>query len=339
MARKATDDEFVDLYNLLEVPQDADATTIRKRVNALYLEAQQNLDHRNIKKRLKFQQMYELYLPQARHLLLDKARRAEYDRYLKAYHSGHLPPPSSLPPEKHPVDPTTEVSAGPEPAEGGVSFNFDDADTAIAEEPVDPEKQAAQREDMWAKWKTGLEHVLTDEIAEATGSQSTNVTAPTAEYAEYAEYAEEEYDEETYFDFDDTGAAQPQAARQRPPVDPTAIDLNDPEKIKEIEHQREVRRYALIRQAAQSAGLVWAWWAGTLFFFFSCVLFYMLDEYLTSSNNHPIDRSIFNGLALIGIMLLSIFVGYSASSFARQRIIDELSHLALPDLVRRTRKK
>src|SRR6187551_2767346 len=114
MARKATDDEFVDLYNLMEVPPDTEATVLRKRLNELYLEAQQNLDHRNVKKRLQYQQMYEIYLPQARHLLLEPRRRAEYDRYLTAYRTGNKVAPSEQSAEEE-AAPPAELSKIDEP--------------------------------------------------------------------------------------------------------------------------------------------------------------------------------------------------------------------------------
>ncbi|MEO6907016.1 MAG: hypothetical protein ABI210_03920, partial [Abditibacteriaceae bacterium] len=81
-------EDFVDLYDALNLPQNADIEKVSKRINALYLESQQNLDHRNAKKRIQYQQLYEIILPQARHLLLDKRRRAEYDRYLTAFKTG-----------------------------------------------------------------------------------------------------------------------------------------------------------------------------------------------------------------------------------------------------------
>lgn len=387
MASKATEDEFVDLYNLMELPPDAEATVIRKRMNELYLEAQQNLDHRNVKKRLQYQQMYELYLPQARHLLLDPTRRAEYDRYLKAYHSGHLPPPEPVL-EEEATDTSTEVSSGTSSSD--VSFNFDDEVITESQAPVDPEKQAAEREQLWARWKTGLQHVLVDANGDAVAADN-SAENESNEYVEYdtGEYETNEYETNEYdsgyaaaeqpavtqFDFDGTAAnvahppvhsptptaprspaphspapsparrdatntaARPVAPRRPSAIDPNDIDLSDPEKVKEIERQREVRRYSLIKQAAERAGLYWGWGTGTAFFFGGCVLFYILDEYLTRTRNHPFDRSIFNALCLIGITFLSVFVGWVASSSARQRIIDELSHLTLPDLVRRTREK
>src|SRR4028118_2106480 len=91
---EATAQNFIDLYELLHLSPEIDSDTLRKHINQTYLEAQQNLDHRNAHKRLHFQQLFEIYLPQARHLLLDAARRAEYDRYLKAYHSGRSVEPA-----------------------------------------------------------------------------------------------------------------------------------------------------------------------------------------------------------------------------------------------------
>jgi curved DNA-binding protein CbpA len=76
--------EPVDFYRLLQISSDADERALQQRIHQYYLEAQQNLDHRNARKRLHFQQMYEIYLPQARRVLLDPQRRAEYDRFLQA---------------------------------------------------------------------------------------------------------------------------------------------------------------------------------------------------------------------------------------------------------------
>src|SRR5688500_11318898 len=106
-------DEFVDLYALTGLDPSADTATIRKRLSEAYIDAQNNLDHRNAAKRLQYQQMYEVYLPQARHLLLDPARRAEYDRYLQAYKSGK---------------PLAEVEATPAPVveSGGITAVADD---------------------------------------------------------------------------------------------------------------------------------------------------------------------------------------------------------------------
>ena len=81
-AETENDAPLVDLYGLLDVPRDADTARIRKRIAQLYLEAQGNLGHRNFRRRFYYQELFEIYLPQAHHLLLNEARRAEYDAQL-----------------------------------------------------------------------------------------------------------------------------------------------------------------------------------------------------------------------------------------------------------------
>lgn len=78
---------FVDLYDLLDLPPGSDVAAIRKRITTLYIEAQNNLDHRNFRKRFYYQELFETYLPQAHHLLLNDARRAEYHEQLQAHHA------------------------------------------------------------------------------------------------------------------------------------------------------------------------------------------------------------------------------------------------------------
>ena len=81
-AETEDDAPLVDLYELLDVPRDADTPRLRKRIAQLYLEAQGNLGHRNFRRRFYYQELFEVYLPQAHHLLLNDARRTEYDAQL-----------------------------------------------------------------------------------------------------------------------------------------------------------------------------------------------------------------------------------------------------------------
>ena len=141
-------DEFVDLYKVLDVPPESDAAALKKRISEKYLEAQQNLDHRNAKKRLAFQQMYEIYLPQARHLLLDAGHRAEYDRYLKAFLSGK---------SVAEIEPATAAPVEAVEAVSGMPGTDDDSFKDMDAKAADPKKLAEQREQLWNKWKTGLE--------------------------------------------------------------------------------------------------------------------------------------------------------------------------------------
>ena len=82
---KWSDQSFVDFYELLDVWPDADDKAVRKRISELYLEARENLDHTNHRKRYYYRELYEVQLPQARLILLDSAKRQDYDQELALY--------------------------------------------------------------------------------------------------------------------------------------------------------------------------------------------------------------------------------------------------------------
>jgi len=85
-------DEFMDYYELLDLPQDATTAELRARINDLYAEAQANRDHRNPAKRREYQLWLDL-LPQARALMTDETKRAKYDEYRRRYLDNALVPP------------------------------------------------------------------------------------------------------------------------------------------------------------------------------------------------------------------------------------------------------
>ena len=74
------DKQWLDFYALLEVPVDADETTLRRRIGRVYADASANAEHRDLQKRMWYQSLIEHVLPQARRVLLDAAWRAKYDR-------------------------------------------------------------------------------------------------------------------------------------------------------------------------------------------------------------------------------------------------------------------
>ncbi len=157
-------DEFVDFYEALNLPLEADRKQVSKRMNEMYLEAQRNLDHRNFQTRVKYQEIFEIILPRARYILLDEGRRAEYDHLVKASRAANAPAPVS--------------EAPPAPAVQPDSFGRGDASSfRLAEEAIDattkappveplpkplldPAQMAVQRDEMWAKWKSGLESAI-----------------------------------------------------------------------------------------------------------------------------------------------------------------------------------
>jgi uncharacterized integral membrane protein len=358
-------DEFVDLYEILELATDAEAETIRKRINELYLEAQQNLDHRNAKKRLQYQQMYEIFLPQARHLLLDKRRREEYDRYLNAYRTGN---------KVVTAEPSTPSVSMPETS----SQTEEPPLPGMAEVEVDPEVLAAEREDIWAKWKQGLELIADDAPA---------VPAPLADRAAAAQEASPQNQEvaptpvtpnsaparpdvppfaqrpqsaprpaapppRTTSDVPSSpsGAARqapppPRAARpKRPPSvgygaalagEPTPEEV---ERAKEHERHLELQRAEITREAAQTAGLLSAAVGGVIIFIVGCIgLFFLVN------NLKEIPLGLSSGV-FSGILLLVIL---GAAAFGASRMRDraenskevELSQLSHEELLRQYRSK
>lgn len=81
-----TDDHsFVDLYEVLEAEPDADPRALRARISQLYLEARENLDHQNHRKRFYYRELYEIHLPHARLIFLDPEKRAAYDEQLQQF--------------------------------------------------------------------------------------------------------------------------------------------------------------------------------------------------------------------------------------------------------------
>ena len=79
------EESFVDLYEVLELWPEADTATLRKRISELYLEARDNLEHQSHRKRFYYRELYEVHLPLARLIFLDKEKRAEYDKQLREY--------------------------------------------------------------------------------------------------------------------------------------------------------------------------------------------------------------------------------------------------------------
>ncbi len=363
-------DDFVDLYEILELPTDAESEPIRQRLNVLYLEAQQNLDHRNPKKRLQFQQMYEVYLPQARHLLLDGKRRAEYDRYLLAYRTGDKVAPSAKSESEAPMPSGPVVEEPPLPG--------------MAE--VDPIVLAAEREDIWAKWKQGLELVGEDESEIAV--PQTEISAPLASAETMAPAANDVQEEAGSTP---TAPSAPPFARRRPPPPqrpnaggarpvlpprgegiaaspqrPTqqqrpAPPASRPPGLKrapsiggrsvigpdaeaEAEAQREAarqeelekQRYQITKDAVQNAGLLWgaAYAIGILVG--GCLLLFVLINRLKTI---PLGLSsaAFSGICLIVILAAALGGGALARRKAKQRTAMEFSILPIEELLRRSR--
>ena len=137
--------DFIDLYEVLEMPRDSKFPDLRKRIAEMYLDAQKNLDHRNAKKRLFYQQLFEVSLPEARHLLLDPERRIEYDKYLDDHREdqGHRALAES-------VLSNDAFAARAQSVEEVVEK------ARIEEEQLSPEELRARRVQLWQKWEQSL---------------------------------------------------------------------------------------------------------------------------------------------------------------------------------------
>lgn len=356
MARPETgQDEFVDLYAVLEIPENVGTEEIRKRINALYIEAQQNLDHRNVKKRLQFQQMYEIFLPQARHLLMDDARRAEYNRYLNAFRTG-----SKLEAVAEPNAPIRSNTGVVEGELGGAPGRPAVGLPELVEE-VDPETLAVEREAMWAKWKTGLETISEDAPSEipvnalsssgASAPSTPPVSAPPvpstpgAVRARPAPVVPRFQPPPPSSNRPQPGGAarapgtpltQPSASSTQRPVSAQAAQpAHGTDPSGEIEKKREQQRYQLIKASVQNAGLMWGAGTAVAVFLLGCIALLIIDT-LVKSYPFGMGRSVFVALCFLTVILASLASGFSARKRAKRRAVAELSVMSIEELMRRS---
>lgn len=170
-------EEFVDLYEVLELPVDADRNTLRKKINELYLDAQRNLDHRTFATRVKYQELFEVTLPQARYILLDDGRRDEYNRLVHAFRAAKNG--TVVPPQNAPAASTGGFSLEADP-DSSIPGSSGSKIEPLPTVNVDPEQLAREREELWKKWKSGLEEALTTEGDDRPKARSATTAAPSS---------------------------------------------------------------------------------------------------------------------------------------------------------------
>jgi len=351
-------DEFVDLYALLGVETDADDASIRKRASALYLEAQNNLDHRNPAKRLQWQQLYEVYLPQARHLLLDATRRAEYNRYLAAYRSGK---------------PLAEVAPAPVPVieSGGIEV-MDDGALEMVEPDVDPEVVAAQREEVWGKWKSSLNFGDAEDAPASTPTGAPIAPIAVAPDAASLQTASSQAASSPAASSQtvapkigapkigtpQAGGAAPRhasaegAASRRPAIQTVALgepkaaavaapQRMTPEDLKkqsqaEWERKRATERENLMSEAAAGAGLTGSFIGGSAAFVTALILLYVTDSFL-SGTHYPLgmSRLVFTLLGFVFSVIVAAIAAAVAANKLRAKKLADLGSLSLEELQRR----
>ena len=200
-------DEFVDFYEILELPLDAERSDVRKRISELYIEAQKNLDHRNFSTRVHYQQLFEITLPQARYILLDAGRRDDYDRLVKASRAPASNAPGAAPAQKNQATPTTamgqQAGGGFRLSPTGIPGEAPSID-ALPDTAPDPETIAREREELWNKWKSGLQGAMEREAAKEKARPAETPATPLADRIEAAQ----------------TGAPQPQFSAENALVTP-----------------------------------------------------------------------------------------------------------------------
>lgn len=185
-------DEFIDFYHALDLPLEADRKQVRARLAEVYLEAQHNLDHRNFATRVKYQELFEVILPRARYILLDDARREEYDGLVRAFRGVALAPPAPTPEVPAPPiapearDASSDFLPGtPVFGRGDVSgFRLEEEQPAAGRAPrvegvpspaLNPAQLAQERDEMLQKWRARLEAAIArDEQEQAAKPASSN---------------------------------------------------------------------------------------------------------------------------------------------------------------------
>ena len=181
-------DEFVDFYEILELPLEAERSEVRKRISELYIEAQKNLDHRNFNTRVRYQQLFEITLPQARYILLDAGRRDDYDRVVRASRAPAGGAPLAAPAKRIEAAQTTEMGSGGgfRLSPTGIPGEAPSID-ALPDVAPDPETLAREREELWNKWKSGLQGAMEREAAKEKDRPAETPATPLADRIEAAQ--------------------------------------------------------------------------------------------------------------------------------------------------------
>ena len=331
---------FIDLYEVLELPIDADRNALRKRINELYLDAQRNLDHRNFQTRVRFQELFEVTLPQARYILLDDGRRDEYDRLVRAFRTasqGGVPAPA--PTKAAPVDTGPQIP--------GTAPDIGALPTATA----DPALLASEREALWAKWKNGLESALADseDRPRSRSAATTPPPAPTHSFAAAHTAPAPSAPSQPVSQAAPPPAPADQGSRGKRAVNfnfdsekfvpkrgesapvPGAEEVVENHKEGEVERRRDQRRREAIKEILVNVGLVWS---SVGYAAVGIPMFFLL-MILSSLKHFPVPLGL---LWLAGIAIGGVggaFLARELSKKKRQQTVAELSQLSFEELMRR----
>lgn len=360
-------EEFVDLYEVLELPVDADRNTLRKKINELYLDAQRNLDHRTFATRVRYQELFEVTLPQARYILLDDGRRDEYNRLVHAYRAAKNGTP--VPPQSAPEAAKSSFALEPDPDSSipGSSPRVD----PLPSNTVDPEQLAKEREELWKKWKTGLEEALVvDEDKPKARSAATSApssfsvqpsspapsespvpkpaAAPQAIQAsvqpapapatQAAPKPAARPKVDISFDFSEKNQGSEGTAEAGAELDENGNPLLS---AQEIEKRRTEHRRQIMKELLVNVGLIWGLIGAALVIVpgFAGLIFFIGKYY--PRNAAPLLKYSPNIFWTAGFLLIGIgafFASRELSKFMRRKKASELSFLSYEDLLKRVGK-
>ncbi|HEX8464950.1 MAG TPA: hypothetical protein VF627_10080 [Abditibacterium sp.] len=326
------DEQFVDFYQILELPLDADRNTLRKRINALYLDAQSNLDHRDFETRLKSQKLFESTLPQARFVLLDDTRRAQYLALVRDFRAPGRdnadPTPRTAPrfaPRPAPPDsPPRLTRTGQNPPDDRF---YDPQGAQIEPLPTArpaAEQLQAQREELWKKWKIGLEEALAQHNSTSQSAStdpiSTRRDAPAISTRPASPALQE------------TLQRQSESQQQR------ELDAADTPSEKEIEARRAAQRREITRETLVNVNLIWSSVGALLVVVPGVVaLVELVDHFYPrgAAARLPLPA---NALWLAGFTVIAVgafFAARELSEVMRRRATSKLAALSYEELLRR----
>lgn len=242
-------DEFVDLYETLDLPMDTDRNTVRKRINELYIEAQRNLDHRNFQTRVKYQELFEITLPQARYILLDEGRRDQYDalvrstRAPKGQMAGEAQAPTSAPPAPQTGFQLEEAIPGQTPTIEPIPSS------------MVPEITPEQRDEQWKKWKSGLAEVLEREATEEIRQKTKPIISSSGTTSsEPAPKKESKARPVIKFDFGDDEENQNATSGAEGSSDEPQLDKKEVER-RRTEHRRDLTKDILVGEGIKGMAI------------------------------------------------------------------------------------
>ncbi len=321
--------ETVNLYELLDIPPDADIKRVRKRLGEMFLEAQNNVEHRNFRRRFYYRELMETVLPRARHHLLNVDNREEYDRSL-----GILPPlpppPVFIPPP--PLSHTTEAT--PSIVSTANSKAPPAAPPAVLITPPYFQSPSMAMPPLAAPLKPVLPQTTEEEEEEEEVDFSKFapfVAPPTTGTAEAKTVPMDTVNST----FGTTAAAATQFSNDFPEVSPNVVPAvrrgGAPEHSRmdaeRVERRRDTKRRELIKQELQSVGTKWATLSGSGAFIVVIAVLFGLSLAPGFSTFRILAAPIALGAAVLAARY--------AHREARKQIIILLSQMSYEQLLRR----